>query len=75
MFNFTITRQDEAGFPEFKTLNEARTYLKKRYGDKYREGSWERLGENHICYFDKVDYQPVQISVYSDGTVSVHVAY
>lgn len=72
---FTISRQDEANFPNFKTLAEARAYFKNRYGKKYRKGDCERLDENTICYFDEVDYQPVQISVYNDGYVSVHVVY
>lgn len=72
---FTITREDEANFPDFKSLEEARAYFRNRYGDKYREGDWERLDVDHICYFDEVDYQPVQISVYEDGTVSIHVVY
>lgn len=40
-----------------------------------REGGREQLDENHICYFDEVDYQPVQISVFDDGSVLVHVVY
>lgn len=72
---FTITRQDEANFPDFKSLAEARAYFRNRYGDKYREGDWERIDVDRICYFDKVDYQPVQISVFDDGSVLVHVVY
>ncbi|MDC9237016.1 hypothetical protein PSL85_20375 [Clostridioides difficile] len=54
-----ITREDEANFPDFKTALEAKQYFRKRYGKSYREGSREQLDENHICYFDEVDYQPV----------------
>lgn len=70
-----ITREDEANFPYFKTTLEAKQYFRKRYGESYREGSREQLDENYICYFDEVDYQPVQISVFSDGSVLVHVVY
>lgn len=70
-----ITREDEANFPDFKTALEAKQYFRKRYGKSYREGSREQLDENHICYFDEVDYQPVQISVFDDGSVLVHVVY
>ena len=70
-----ITREDEANFPDFKTALEAKQYFRKRYGKSYREGSREQLDETHICYFDEVDYQPVQISVFDEGSVSVHVVY
>ena len=70
-----ISREDEAGFPNFKTVVEAKQYFRKRYGESYREGNPERLDEDHVCYFDEVDYQPVQISVFSDGSVSIHVVY
>lgn len=70
-----ITREDEANFPDFETVLEAKQYFRKRYGESYREGAREQLGEDHICYFDEVDYQPVQISVFSDGSVLIHVVY
>lgn len=72
---FPITRQDEANFPNFTSVKEAKKYFRNRYGDKYQEGECERLDIDHICYFDEVDNQPVQISLYSDGTISVHVVY
>lgn len=75
MFGFQISREDEANFPEFGSVQEARAYFKKRYGEKYREGRGEWLSDDHFCYFDEVNHQPVQISVYSDGEVSVHVVY
>lgn len=70
-----ISRQDEANFPEFNSVEEARTYFEKRYGDKYNRGYRERLDESFVCYFDDVDGQPVQISEYTDGFISVHVVY
>jgi hypothetical protein len=70
-----ISRQDEANFPDFKSVEEARTYFEERYGDKYNRGFWERLSEDQICYFDDVDGQPVQISKYEDGFISIHVVY
>ncbi|MBB4825954.1 hypothetical protein HNO89_003191 [Sporosarcina luteola] len=54
---------------------EAKQYFRKRYGKSYREACHEQLDENHICYFYEVDYQPVQISVFDDGSVLVHVVY
>ena len=67
-----ISRQDEANFPDFKSVEEAREYFEKRYGEKYNRGYWERLSENQICYFDDVDGQ---ISKYEDGFISIHVVY
>lgn len=65
-----ISREDEAGFPEFKDVHQARKYFKKRYGDSYNFGPWENnFGEK--IYFDDLAGQPVQIS--EDG--SVHVVY
>lgn len=75
MFGFPISREDEANFPDFNSIQEARSYFKKRYGEMYREGRGEWLSDDHLCYFDDVNSQPVQISVYSDGEVSVHVVY
>jgi len=72
-----ITREDEANFPDFKNVNEARKYFKKRYGSKYNRGEAERL-EGSIAdlfgdymYFDDVNGQPVQIG--QNG--NVHVVY
>lgn len=70
-FNFTITREDEANFPEFKSYIEARAYFEKRYGDKYNYGDWEYIEGWGKVYFDDVDGQPVQIR--EDGFV--HVVY
>jgi hypothetical protein len=70
-----ISREDEANFPNFETALEAKQYFRKRYGKSYREGNLEQLSEDHKCYFDEVNHQPVQISVFGDGTVSVHVVY
>lgn len=70
-----ISRDDEYGFPVFKTVEEAREYFEKCYGDKYNRGYRERIDEDCVCYFDDVDGQPVQISEYDDGFVSVHVVY
>ncbi|WP_427108641.1 hypothetical protein [Lysinibacillus xylanilyticus] len=70
-FGFTITREDEANFPEFKDYKEAREYFKKRYDDKYNFGSCEYIEGFGMTYFDDVDGQPVQIS--EDGFV--HVVY
>jgi len=71
-----ISRQDEAGFPDFKSIDEAREYFMKRYGDKYNCGSsepWEYEPEYYggRMYWDDVDGQPVQIS--ESGVV--HVVY
>ncbi|WP_193210053.1 hypothetical protein [Aliarcobacter cibarius] len=30
-----ITREDEANFPDFKTVLEAKQYFRKRYGKSY----------------------------------------
>lgn len=70
-----ISRTDEANFPDFKSVEEARSYFQKRYGDKYICGFMERLDDDLVCYFDEVDYQPVQILEYEDGTIGIHVVY
>lgn len=70
-FGFAIRREDEANFPEFSNVEEARTYFKKRYGHRYNLGDWEYCEFQGRIYFDDVDGQPVQIC--EDGTV--HVVY
>lgn len=70
-FGFTISREDEANFPEFKDYKEAREYFKKRYGNKFNYGDCEYIEGFGMTYFDDVDGQPVQIS--EDGFV--HVVY
>ena len=71
-FNFTIKREDEAAFPTFSSVAEARAYFSERYGERYNFGESEDLGEPiGRIYFDDVDGQPVQIA--EDG--SVHVVY
>lgn len=70
-FGFTITREDEANFPEFKNHIEARKYLKKRYGNNYNYGDCEYIDGFGMTYFDDVNGQPVQIN--EDGLV--HVVY
>lgn len=70
-FNFSITREDEANFPTFSSVAEARAYFLERYGDRYRFGDSEVLDFVGRVYFDEVDGQPVQIN--EDG--SVHVVY
>lgn len=70
-FDFTITREDEANFPKFKSHIEARAYFKKRYGDKYNYGDCEYIEGFGLTYFDDVDGQPVQIS---EGG-NIHVVY
>lgn len=72
---FIIKREDEADFPHFKTLEEAKSYFKNRYGELYKEGYRERLDDETICHFDEVGSQPVQILIYDDGGVFVHVVY
>lgn len=69
-----ISRDDEANFPDFTSIDEARAYFKKRYGDKYRCGHsepWEVEYYGGRMYWDDVDGQPVQIS--ESGIV--HVVY
>lgn len=71
-----ISREDEANFPDFNSIDEARAYFKKRYGDKYNCGNseyWEYDQEyyGNRMYWDDVDGQPVQIS--ESGIV--HVVY
>ena len=70
-FNFIITREDEANFPKFKDYKEARSYFKKRYGERYNYGDCEHIEGFGMMYFDDVDGQPVQIS--ENGFV--HVVY
>ncbi|MGE8034817.1 hypothetical protein [Lysinibacillus sp. NPDC093692] len=73
-FGFVISREDEANFPHFSNVTEARAYFQKRYGDRYNLGSRERQFDGYwggYIYFDDVDGQPVQIG--EDG--SVHVVY
>lgn len=70
-FNFTITREDEANFPDFESVAAARAYFSERYGDRYNFGSWEYIDGIGRMFFDDVDGQPVQIA--EDGTV--HVVY
>ena len=72
---FIIKREDEADFPHFKTLEEARSYFRNRYGELYKVGYWGRFDNETICYFDEVNSQPVQILIYNDGGVFVHVVY
>lgn len=69
-FGFTITREDEANFPEFKSYKEARKYFKERYGEKYVFGDCEMIGDE-LMFFDECDGQPVQI--WASG--GVHVVY
>lgn len=72
-----ISREDEANFPDFDNVEEARAYFKKRYGDKYNVGQREYQGKysndlmGKYIYFDDVDGQPVQIG----ETGYVHVVY
>lgn len=72
-----ISREDEANFPDFTSIDEARAYFKKRYGDKYNFGIREYMGDDFIelyggyIYFDDVNGQPVQIG--ENGYV--HVVY
>jgi len=70
-FGFTISREDEANFPESNSYVDAREYFQKRYGDKYNLGDWEYVYFVGKVYFDDVNGQPVQIG--EDG--SVHVVY
>lgn len=67
-----ISRQDEAKFPTFRSVDAARNYFVRRYGDKYNFGDCEWLGDDiGYIFFDDVDGQPVQIG--ENG--SVHVVY
>lgn len=72
---FLITREDEASFPSFTSLKEARSYFRERYGELYNKGYSERIDDETICYFDEVNSQPVQILIYNDGGVFVHIVY
>lgn len=75
MNTFNIYRKDELEFPEFKSLEEARVFFETSYKGNYVRGGCERLSDDVVCYFDELNYQPVQISVYDDGYISVHVVY
>lgn len=72
-----ISREDEANFPDFKDVYEARRYFLERYGEKFNVGEREYQGSDHselmgeYIYFDDVDGQPVQIG----QTGFVHVVY
>ena len=74
-----ISREDEANFPDFNSIEEARDYFVERYGDKYNFGEREYIGDSEgmkemygeYMYFDDVDGQPVQIG--ENGRV--HVVY
>lgn len=71
-----ISRNDEATFPNFTSINEARTYFINRYGDKYNTGKreyWADITADYgdYMYFDDVDGQAVQIG--ENGYV--HVIY
>lgn len=71
-----ISREDEANFPDFKSVDEARAYFKKRYGDKYNIGGrkyYEHATDvyGEYIYFDDVDGQSVEIG--ENGFV--HVVY
>lgn len=73
-----ISREDEANFPDFDNVEEARAYFIKRYGDKYNIGQREYYSTEYrsdlmgkYIYFDDVDGQPVQIG----ETGFVHVVY
>ena len=70
-----INRQDEAEFPDFDTLDEARKYFKNRFGNDYiiAENA-VRLDEDSICYFDRIGSQSVEI-IESDGKIYIHVVY
>lgn len=69
-YGFPISRNDEANFPQFKSVDEARGYFESRYGERYTRGYSELIGDRRI-YFDSVDGQPVQI----DENGFVHVVY
>lgn len=66
-----ISREDEANFPQFSSVDEARAYFQKRYGKKYSLGYSQYIEGVGVLYFDKVDGQPVEIS--EDGFI--HVVY
>lgn len=72
-----ISRDDEANFPDFNSIDEARDYFEDRYGDKYNFGQRERQEGSatdfwgEYVYYDDVDGQPVQIG--QNG--HVHVVY
>lgn len=75
MKTFNIYREDEVKFPKFRSVQTARNYFKRNYKGDYTEGYAERIADDQLCYFDELNGQPVQISVYNDGFVSVHVVY
>lgn len=70
-----ISREDEANFPTFSSIEEAREYFEQRYGDKYNRGYSEKIDDDCRCYFDDVSGQPVQLLEYDDGFIGVHVVY
>lgn len=73
--NTKIYREDEQDFPEFKSLEDARQYFQTRYNGEYYCGDSVRMSDDAVCYFDNLNYQPVEIFVYDDGFVYVHVVY
>ena len=71
-----ISREDEANFPDFNSIDEARDYLIGRYGKIYNKGNceyWADITDDYgeYMYFDDVDGQPVQIG--ENG--NLHVVY
>ena len=71
----SIYREDELKFPKFRSVETARNYFKRNYQGEYNYGYCEKIDEGHYCYFDDLNGQPVQISEYDDGSISVHVVY
>ena len=75
MRTFNIYREDELEFPRFRSVQTARNYFKRNYKGDYTEGYAERIYDDCICYFDDLNGQPVEILVYDDGSIFVHVVY
>lgn len=72
---YNIYREHEAKFPKFRSVGTARNYFKRNYKGDYMHGYCELIDEGHYCHFDELNGQPVQISEYDNGFISVHVVY
>ena len=72
---YNIYREDEIKFPCFRSLKTARNYFRRNYQGEYNEGYCEMIDDDCLCYFDNLNGQPVQIMVYDDGSIIVHVVY
>ena len=66
---YGISREEEYNLPNFKSHTEAKTYFKKKYGNKFKL-EYDIVVGNRRLYFYKLDGEQ-DIQIFEDGEIHI----